>query len=147
VDFSVRSKMRAATIGVHLTPERVRGPEDIEEGLGAFALQSNGGLIVLPSPVSAVHRDTIIMLAERHRLPTVYPFRYFALSGGLVSYGVDNVDLYRRGATYVDEGANPADLPVQHPVKFELVINIKTARALGLTVPPSLLARADEVIE
>jgi putative ABC transport system substrate-binding protein len=80
----------------------------------------------------------------------VYPFRYFALSGGLVSYGVDNVDLYRRGATYVDrilKGANPADLPVQHPVKFELVINLKTAKVLGLSVPPSLLARADEVIE
>ena len=140
----------AATIGVHLTPQGVRGPEDMEEGLGAFALRSNGGLIVLPSPVSANHRDTIIMLAERHRLPAVYPFRYFALSGGLVSYGVDNVDLYRRGATYVDrilKGANPADLPVQHPVKFELVINLKTAKVLGLTVPPSLLARADEVIE
>ena len=128
----------------------MRGPEDMEEGLGGFALRSNGGLIVLPSPVSANHRDTIIMLAERHRLPAVYPFRYFALSGGLVSYGVDNVDLYRRGATYVDrilKGANPADLPVQHPVKFELVINLKTAKVLGLTMPPSLLARADEVIE
>jgi putative ABC transport system substrate-binding protein len=140
----------AATIGVHLTPVRVRGAADIEEGLGAFAPQSNGGLIVLPSPISAVHRDAIITLAEHHQLHAVYPFRYFALSGGLVSYGVDNVNLYRRGATYVDrilKGASPADLPVQHPVKFELVINLKTAKVLGIDIPSTLLARADEVIE
>jgi len=140
----------APTVGVQLTAVRVRDAVDIEQGLGAFAGQSNGGLIVLPSPVAAVHRDTIIMLAERYRLHAVYPFRYFSVSGGLLSYGVDNVDLYRLGATYVDRilrGANPADLPVQHPVKFELVINLKTAKALGLEVPPTLLARADEVIE
>ena len=105
---------------------------------------------MLPSPLTAVHRDLIITLAARHRLPAVYPFRYFALSGGLLSYGVDNADLYRRGASYVDrilKGTSPADLPVQQPIKFELIINLKTAKALGLEVPPSLLARADEVIE
>jgi putative ABC transport system substrate-binding protein len=140
----------APSVGVQLTAVRVGDAEEIERGLDGFARQSNAGLIVLPSPVSAVHRDMIIMLAARHRLPTVYPFRYFMLSGGLLSYGVDNVDLYRRGATYVDrilKGASPADLPVQQPIKFELAINLKTAKALGLEVPPMLLARADEVIE
>jgi ABC-type uncharacterized transport system substrate-binding protein len=140
----------APTVGVELIALRVRDAADIEQGLGTFARQSNGGLIVLPSPISAVHRDTIIMLTARYRLHAVYPFRYFSVSGGLLSYGVDNIDLYRRGATYVDrilKGANPADLPVQHPVKFELVINLKSAKALGLEIPPNLLARADEVIE
>jgi putative tryptophan/tyrosine transport system substrate-binding protein len=140
----------APSVGVQLTPVRVRDAVEIEQGLDSFAHQSNGGLIVLPSPVAAVHRDTIIMLAARHRLLAVYPFRYFVLSGGLLSYGVDNADLYRRGASYVDrilKGASPADLPMQQPIKFEMVINLKTAKALGLEVPPTLLARADEVIE
>jgi putative tryptophan/tyrosine transport system substrate-binding protein len=140
----------APSLGVQLTAVRVRDAEEIERGLDGFACQSNGGLIVLPSPVSAVHRDTVIKLAVRHRLRAIYPFRYFVLSGGLLSYGVDNVELYRRGASYVDrilKGASPADLPVQHPTKFEIVINLRTAKALGLDIPPTLLARADEVIE
>jgi ABC-type uncharacterized transport system substrate-binding protein len=140
----------APSVGVQLTAVRARDAAEIEQGLDYFASQSSRGLIVLPSPTSAVHRDTIIMLAARHRLLAVYPFRYFVLSGGLLSYGVDNIDLYRRGASYVDrilKGASPADLPVQHPVKFELAVNLKTAKALGVIVPPTLLARADEVIE
>jgi putative ABC transport system substrate-binding protein len=139
----------AASVKVQLTPVRARDAAEIERGLETFAHQSNGSLIVLPSPLTAVHRDLIITLAARYRLPAVYPFRYFALSGGLLSYGVDNADLYRRGASYVDrilKGTSPADLPVQQPT-VELIINLKTARALGLEVPPSLLARADEVIE
>jgi len=140
----------AASVNVQLTPVLARDAAEIEPGVEAFAHQSNGSLIVLPSPLTAVHRDLIITLAARHRLPAVYPFRYFALSGGLLSYGVDNADLYRRGASYVDrilKGTSPADLPVQQPIKFELIINLKTAKALGLEIPPTLLARADEVIE
>jgi len=140
----------AASVGVRLTAVRVRDPAEIEHGLDSFGRHTNGGLIVLPSPVAAVHRDTIIALAARHWLRAVYPFRYFVLNGGLLSYGVDNVDLYRRGASYVDRilrGASPADLPVQHPIKFELAVNLKTARSLGLELPPTLLSRADEVIE
>jgi putative ABC transport system substrate-binding protein len=140
----------APSVGVQLTPVPARDAAEIERGLDNFARESIGGLIVLPSPLTAVHRDTIIALAARHRLHAVYPFRYFALSGGLLSYGVDNADLYRRGASYVDrilKGTSPADLPVQQPIKFELVINLKTAKALGLEVPPMLIARADEVIE
>jgi putative ABC transport system substrate-binding protein len=140
----------APSVGVQLTPVPVRDATEIERSLGSLAPHSDGGLIVLPSPVTAVHRDMIIKLAARHRLRTIYPFRYFVLSGGLLSYGVDNVDLYRRGASYVDRilrGTSPADLPVQHPIKYELIVNLKTAKALGLEVPPMLLARADEVIE
>jgi putative ABC transport system substrate-binding protein len=140
----------APSVGVELTPVPVRDAIDIERGLDSVAQQPNGGLIVLPSPLTAVHRDMIIAFAARHRRCAVYPFRYFALDGGLVSYGVDNADLYRRGASYVDrilKGATPADLPVQQPIKFELIVNLKTAKALGLEVPPTLLARADEVIE
>jgi putative ABC transport system substrate-binding protein len=140
----------APSVGVQLTPVPARDAAEIKRGLDSFARQSNGGLIVLPSPLTAVHRDMIITLAARHRLCAIYAFRYFALSGGLLSYGVDNADLYRRGASYVDrilKGISPADLPVQQPIKFELIINLKTAKALGIEVPPMLLARADEVIE
>ena len=111
---------------------------------------SNGGLIVTASALAAVHRDLIITLAARHKLPAIYPFRFYVTGGGLISYGPDTIDQYRRAAGYVDrilKGEKPADLPVQAPTKYELVINLKTAKALGLDVPPTLLARADEVIE
>ena len=109
-----------------------------------------GGLIVTANPITQVHRERIVLLAGQHRLPAVYPFRYFVASGGLMSYGTDTLDLYRQAATYVDrilKGARAGDLPVQQPTKFELVLNLKAARALGLTVSPTLLSRADEVIE
>ena len=123
---------------------------EIERAITAFARSSNGGLIVTGSPLTLVHRDLIITLAARHRLPAVYPFRYFATSGGLISYGPNATDPYWRAARYIDrilKGEKPAELPVQAPTKYELVINLKTAKALGLTVPDKLLARADEVIE
>ena len=116
----------------------------------AFACELNGSVIVLPSPVTQFHRKVIVALVARYRLPMIYPYRYFTAAGGLMSYGVDVLDTYRRAAYYVDQvlkGAKPADLPVQRPTKFELVINLKTAHALGLKVPDKLLALADEVIE
>jgi putative ABC transport system substrate-binding protein len=116
----------------------------------SFAREPHGGLMVLPDVSTANNRDLIIALAARHRLPAIYPFRYFATSGGLLSYGNDVADAMRRAAGYVDrilKGGKPGDLPVQAPSKYELVINLKTAKALGLDVPPMLLARADEVIE
>jgi putative ABC transport system substrate-binding protein len=123
---------------------------DIERTISAFAHDLNGGLIVLPSIFFAAHRQLIFEQAARHRLPAVYGFRYYAADGGLMSYSVDVPDLFRRSASYVDrilKGEKPGDLPVQAPVKYELVINLKTAKALGLEIPPALLARADEVIE
>jgi putative ABC transport system substrate-binding protein len=123
---------------------------DIEGAIESFARVPNGGLLVLPDTTPFIHREQIIMLAARHRLPSVYPLRLFVAAGGLMSYGVDRTDQYRQAATYVDRilrGEKPADLPVQAPVKYETVINLKTAKALRLTVPPSLLAGADEVIE
>jgi putative ABC transport system substrate-binding protein len=128
----------------------VRDAGEIKHALETFAREANGGLMVLPDVSTTNYRDLIIALAARHRLPAVYPFRYFAASGGLISYGSDLADVYRRAASYVDrilKGAAPGDLPVQAPAKFELVINLKTANALGLTVPPLWLGRADEVIE
>jgi hypothetical protein len=123
---------------------------DIEHAIDSFAQHRAGGLIVVGGTVAAANREAIVGLASRHRLLAIYSFGYYARIGGLISYGVDGVDLWRRAATYVDRilrGATPADLPVQAPTKFELVINLKTAKALGLTVPPTLLATADEVIE
>jgi putative ABC transport system substrate-binding protein len=128
----------------------VRGAAEIKDAIETFAREANGGLMVLPDVSAANYRDLIIALAARHRLPAVYPYRYFAASGGLLSYGIDLADVYRRAASYVDrilKGATPGDLPVQAPAKFELVINLKTANVLGLTVPPLWLGRADEVIE
>jgi len=135
---------------VELIPLDVRDAREIELAIATFARSSNGGLIVTASGLAAAHRDLIVALAARHRLPAVYPFRYYATSGGLISYGPDTVDPYRRAAAYVDrilKGEKPADLPVQAPTKYELVINLKTAKALGLDIPATVLARADEVIE
>jgi putative tryptophan/tyrosine transport system substrate-binding protein len=122
---------------------------EIERAVEAFARSPNGGLIVTVGGTGS-NRDLIVPLAARHRLPAVYPFRYYVADGGLISYGPNTIDLIRRAAGYVDrilKGEKPADMPVQTPTMYELVINLKTAKALGLTVPPSLLARADEVIE
>ena len=138
------------SFGVELSPIDVRDAGEIERDVAAFEGESNGGLIVTASSGAVVHRELIIMLAARHRLPAVYAFNYFVTSGGLISYGPNSTDQYRRAAGYVDrilKGEKAADLPVQAPTKYELAINLKTAKALGLTVPPSLLARADEVIE
>jgi putative ABC transport system substrate-binding protein len=140
----------APSLGVELSPVDVRDAPEIERAVTSFARSSGGGLIVTPSPLANRHRDLIIMLTARHRLSAVYAWRYYVTDGGLISYGPDSIDQYRRAAGYVDrilKGEKPADLPVQVPTKYELVINLKTARALGLEVPPSLLARADEVIE
>ena len=134
------------SFGVELRAVGVRDAGEIERAVTAFARSSNGGLIVTGSPLTLVHRDLIITLAARHRLPAVYPFRYFATSGGLISYGPNTTDPYRRAASYIDrilKGEKPADLPVQAPTKYDLVINLKTAKTLGLDVPPTLLARAD----
>ena len=135
---------------MELRPIGVRDAPDIERGVAAFARGPNGGLIVTPGGLSIAHRDLISTLAARQQLPAVYPFRYFVASGGLLSYGPDLTDQYRRAAGYVDrilKGAKPADLPVQAPTKYNLVVNLKTAKALGIEVPPTVLARADEVIE
>jgi putative ABC transport system substrate-binding protein len=140
----------APSLGVELRVVDMRDAGEIERAIAAFAQGSNNGLIVTGSPAAMFHRDLITTLAARHRLPAVYPHRAFADAGGLISYGADSVDQFRRAASYVDrilKGEKPADLPVQAPTKYELVINLKTARALGLEVPPMLLARADEVIE
>ncbi|MFL6796293.1 MAG: ABC transporter substrate-binding protein [Xanthobacteraceae bacterium] len=140
----------ASPSGVELTPFDSHEPTEIERGVSAFAREPNGGLIVVVSSMATVHRELIIALASKHRLPAIYPYRYFAIGGGLVSYGPDLIDQYRRAASYVDRilrGEKPADLPVQTPIKYELVINLKTAKALGLGVSPTLLACADEVIE
>ena len=140
----------APPLGVELTPVNVRDAGEIERAITAFARGSNGGLIVTASALAVVHRQLIITLAARHNLPAIFPFRFHATGGGLISYGPDTIDPHRRAASYVDrilKGEKPADLPVQAPTKYELVINLKTAKALGLTVPQSLLSTADEVIE
>jgi putative ABC transport system substrate-binding protein len=140
----------APSLGMELTAVDLRDAGEIERTVTAFARRQNGGLIVTASALAFVHGDLIISLANRHRLPTVYWHRRHVVGGGLISYGPDTIDPFRRAAGYVDrilKGARPADLPVQAPTKYELVINLKTAKALGLEVPVTLLARADEVIE
>jgi putative tryptophan/tyrosine transport system substrate-binding protein len=140
----------AQLVGVELSPFGMREADEIERAITVFARGSNGGLIVLGSTLANVHRELIIMLAARHRLPAVYSDRVFVASGGLMSYGPDRIDQFRRAAVYVDrilKGDKPADLPVQAPTKYVLVLNMKTAKTLGIEVPPTLLALADEVIE
>jgi putative ABC transport system substrate-binding protein len=133
-----------------VTATVARSGADIEGTLTAFAREPNGGLIVVPSPINLTNRELIIASAARLGLPAIYPYRYFTKSGGLASYGFDQIEQTRGAASYVDrilKGEKPADLPVQAPTKYELIINLKTAKTLGLTVPPSVLASADEVIE
>jgi putative ABC transport system substrate-binding protein len=140
----------APSFGVQLARADVRSAADIERTITDFVQQPNGALVVLPSAMTILHRDLIIALTARHRLPTVYPYRFFASSGGFISYGVDLAEGYRQAAGYIDrilKGAKPGDLPVQLSSKFELVVNLKTAKALGLSIPEPLLQRADEVIE
>jgi putative ABC transport system substrate-binding protein len=138
------------SFGVDVFVHSVRNTNDIEGAISALAAEPNGGLIAIASALVTEKRDLIISLANKNRLPAIFEFRYYAEAGGLVSYGVDNLNLYRRAGSYVDRifrGEKPSDLPVQEATKFQLVINLKTAKALGLTVPPALLAAADEVIE
>jgi putative ABC transport system substrate-binding protein len=140
----------ASSSGVELSAIDPTDTGGIEHAFAAFAHQPNGGTIVTASASAVVHRELIISLLKRYRLPNVYPFRYYSADGGLASYGPDSIEIYVRAAGYIDrilKGAIPADLPVQAPTKYRLVINLKTAKALGLTVPASLLARADELIE
>jgi putative ABC transport system substrate-binding protein len=140
----------ARSLAMQTSAIRVRDSSEIERELVSFAREPNGGLIVVPGPVTVIHRNRIIALAAEHRLPAVYPYRFFVMSGGLASYGVDDLELYRQLGTYVDrvlKGEKPGDLPVQQATKYELVINLKTAKTLGLDPPTALLARTDEVIE
>ena len=140
----------APSFGVEVSPVNMRDAGEIERDVTAFAQKPNGGLIVTPATLAVVYRALIVTLAARHRLPAIYPFHYFVSGGGLMSYGYDAVQQFHDAAFYVDrilKGEKPADLPVQAPTNYELVINLKTAEALGIAVPPSLIARADEVIE
>jgi putative tryptophan/tyrosine transport system substrate-binding protein len=141
----------AGPLGVELSPLDVPNvASEVEHTLSQFAHQPNGGVIVVVSTVATIHRDLIVALAARHKLPVIYPYRFFVEAGGLMSYGPNLIDGYRRTATYVDrilKGEKPADLPVQAPTKYELVVNLKTAKAIGIDIPPTVLVRADEVIE
>jgi putative ABC transport system substrate-binding protein len=140
----------APSFGVELSPIGVRDAGEIERAITEFARSPNGGLIVTANPLAIIHRELIVMLAARYKLPAVYSDRFFVAGGGLISYGPDLVDQYRRGAGYIDrilKGEKAADLPVQVPIKYELAINLKTAKALGLSLPSALLARADAVVE
>ena len=140
----------APSLGVRVRAADVQGPAEIERAIESFGREPNGGLIVLPAPVTIVNRDVIIASAARHRLPAIYGFRFFATDGGLLSYGIDSAAQAMQAAEYIDrilKGEKPADLAVQQPTRFELAVNLKTAKALGLPIPASLLARADEVIE
>jgi ABC-type uncharacterized transport system substrate-binding protein len=137
------------SLGIELTPGNVRDTDEIERAMAAFARSGNGGVIVTTGGTAA-HRKLIITLAARHKLPSIYPYRYYAVDGGLISYGPNTHDPVRRAAGYVDrilKGEKPADMPVQAPTKYELIVNLKTAKTFGLTIPQSLLATADEVIE
>lgn len=145
-----RAEAAAAPLGLDVTKATCRDAAAIEQTISALVNRPGSAFAVLPTPLFALNRSLIVRMAAIHRVPAVYPFRYFAQVGGLMSYGLDGVDIFRRAAQYVDRilrGEKPGDLPVQAPTKYELVINLKTAKALGLTVPPMLLARANEVIE
>ena len=149
-EFVRYAEAAAAPLTVQLTAAAVRDDRDVADVLAAFARKPNGGLIVNGDAFTSVHREQIIAVAARNRLPAIYPYRFYAADGGLISYGVDMIDQYRQAATYVDRilrGEKPADLPVQMPTRFELVINLKTARAMGLDVSRDMLSIADEVIE
>jgi putative tryptophan/tyrosine transport system substrate-binding protein len=140
----------AQTSGLQVSPVGARDPVEIERAVTNFLLSPNGGLIVTASAFGLAQRDMLVTIATRHRLPAVYPFDYFVSGGGLISYGPDSINQYRQAATYIDRilrGEKPANLPVQAPTKYKLAINLKIAKALSLEIPPSLLARADEVIE
>jgi putative ABC transport system substrate-binding protein len=148
--FAAIQALAPPSIAVELTPINARDPAEIERGIIAFARERNGGLIITASQSALDYRNLIISLASRHFLPNVYPFRYYAANGGLASYGPDPIDPFKHASEYVDrilKGENAADLPVQAPTKYQLVINLKTAKAFGLTIPLPLLGRADEVIE
>lgn len=150
-DYYLRPFEAAGPVsGVQTSAAPVHSDADIENAIGALAREPGGGFVVLPDAFTGLHREQIVSFAARYRLPAVYPFRWFAEIGGLLSYGIDSDDMFRRAASYVDRilrGAKPADLPVQAPTKYEMVVNLRTARALGLTVPDSVLLSADQVIE
>ncbi len=150
-DYFLRAAEAVAPLlAIELVPSLIENAADIERAIETFARAPNGGLVLPPDTTTTLHRDLIITFAARHRLPAVYAVRIFVAAGGLMSYGIDQVDVFRQAASYVDRilrGAKPADLPVQAPTRFETVVNLKTAKALGLTVPPGLLVAADEVIE
>jgi putative ABC transport system substrate-binding protein len=140
----------AATLAVELSAMPVRDEAEIEAATSAFAREPGGGLIAAPEPFMTTHRALVMALAERHRLPVIYSFDRYVREGGLISYGPDTLDIVRRSASYIDRilrGERPDELPVQAPTKYQLLINLKTAKALGITIPPNLLAIADEVIE
>jgi putative tryptophan/tyrosine transport system substrate-binding protein len=140
----------ARPINVQVIKSDLHGEADIDTAVDQFARESSGGLIVMPSPFTAVNRRAVIAAAARNHLPAIYPYRYFAEDGGLLVYGSDGQDIFRRTASYVDrilKGESPANLPIQEPIKFEMFVNLKTAKALGLTIPSQLLDRADELIE
>jgi len=150
-EYFVRSAEAAGpSLAIELVPSPVENAGDIQRVIAAFAAAPNGGLLFLPSGTTTLHRDLVVALAARYRLPAVYPFRFYVTAGGLMSYSTDLVDQSRQAASYVNRilrGATPTDLPVQAPLKYVTTVNLKTAKALGLTIPPSLLARADQVIE
>jgi putative ABC transport system substrate-binding protein len=148
VVFLRAAKVAAASLGATLVAANVQAMDEIESAIAGFGSEPDTGLIVFPHPLTIA--NLIHTLAERHRVPAIYPYKYFAIDGGFLSYGPDQVDQWRGAATYVDRilrGAKPADMPVQAPVKYETVLNLKAAKTLGLDVPPTLIARADEVIE
>jgi putative ABC transport system substrate-binding protein len=149
-EYTRAIRAAARSLGLQVSEDDARDDREIERTIATFAREPNGGVVVLPGVFTLVHQDEIVGSIARHRLPAVYPYRYFITGGGLISYGVETVDLYRRAASYVDrilKGEKPANLPVQAPVKFEMVINLKTAKVFGLEMPASVLALADEVIE